>query len=402
MKLLQLKTVFKQSKFIAIAGYALLGLALTSCAKQEYQKVQYERTGLAVGFRYLPAKVDILFVVDNTASVNNAVQIMQSQLGNFVNSIQSKYWDYHIAKMTIANPSPINQVLVNPEFNTNRLKDGTYTSAEGIVPSDRAVTSASSFSILPGISYGGSADETYKNMYNILVDAKADKYTNFLRNNVPLVIILVTNGVDYTVDPDGYGMITSTGTSKLLTYANQLISLKGSSNLVRFYPIAAYRQYSSGCLTSGGTAWKGSSYFMMNNYLPGLPQYDGASNELLNFCNSTSVTNVLTSIENDLKVTQESYVRTRLVIDEDFEPSSLNIAIDGKGIAANDAVNGWTYNASAGVQTVCTITHKRDQTTGIITPLTPCLNPETGYVVELHGSARLIGSNQPSITYTKK
>lgn len=75
-------------------------------------------------------------------------------------------------------------------------------------------------------------------------------------------------------------------------------------------------------------------------------------------------------------------------------PSSLKIYKNGQLLPANDATNGWTlYNVVGGTQ---------QTTSNKATSYSPYPgNYQSGYFIELHGSARFSGSDQITYTYEK-
>lgn len=392
-----------------IAAYALVAMALTSCAKEEFQKQTVQATAAAVGFRQIPAKVDILIVPDNSPSVNGALSTVQSKLGSFVSSLQNQYWDYHVAKSFIVNPSPIREVLVNPEFNTRFLKDGTDIGTSHMVVAPYARTNPNAFSLLPSTTTASSNDRTYENTYNNLVEVTTTgAAVNFLRPDAMLAIIVVTNGAEGSVDSNGNGAIDSSSAWSLLEqYAESFKSLKNyDERLIRFYPIASYALHNSttgtSCLAPGGTALPGGSYFAMNNYIPGLPMYNTSGGEILNFCNSGSLNNVLGDIAANLNIIKQAYVHSNIVLDEEPIESTLVVSKNGQTLA-KDPTNGWQYR---GFGTVYTITHILDESgteqpifcPGSTTQICG-LNRKTGYVIELNGSARMVGSDVPGVSY---
>lgn len=387
----------KQKLYIAlISSFILLGMTIAGCAQQQFQKAQFVATTSAAGSRSLPAKVDILLVIDNSASMSNAISIVQAQLGQFISNLQGEFWDYHVAHTTIMSPTNINQVLVNPTYNTQNLPDGTFNQAGGIVPPGSAITQADSSNfplLITTTPTGGGEDYTYSDIYGTLVNAKNDKVTNFLRDDALLAIVVVTNGAEYSVDPNHNGTIN---TNLLQQYANNLISLKGGSNLIRFFSAASFAYRPNSCLTIGGTAWPGTSYLSMNNYIPGF----GAD-----FCDPNALNNVLDNINQKLQAIRQSYVYSSIVLDQQPIPDSIVITNNGTTIPRDNA-NGWSYPCSTcntnGLGTVYTITAVQDQTTGRITALNPGLAQQTGYVIQLNGSARMIGSATPQVQYERQ
>ncbi|MBI3541830.1 MAG: hypothetical protein HY075_00960 [Deltaproteobacteria bacterium] len=397
---------------IGVSTAVIVAISASGCAKQEFRKEQFTAQAGAVGFRYLPAKVDILLVPDNTPSVANIVGPLQSQLSGFVSGLQGQYWDYHVGQTPVCASSGAGSgrigspILVNAQFNTDTLTDGTQINASGIVPSDRSTSDPGSFSLSNPQCDTGSYDYTYMNTISALQAASNDTYTNFLRADALLAVVVVTNGYDGTVS-DNQGNITNS--AQLQSYANQLIALKGSNKFIRFYSVAAYGYHagtsSDYCLAPFGPSRPGNAYFQMGSYIQGIPM--NFSNPVNNVCDSSALGNVLNDISQNLNVVRQAYVYSNIVLADEPVPSSISVAKNGKGLPESPT-NGWQYK---GLQTVYTVTgicdqsnHTNNDTTGVcpsgtITPVQ--LVSRTGYVIQLNGSARMMGSDTPTIDYQK-
>lgn len=400
--------MLKQLIVALTLGSTLLGIS--GCAKQEFRKEQLSEVEGLNGSRAIPPKIDILIVADNTPSVANPYPTLQAEIANFIADLQQKNWDFHIAQMPVEllNPSlnyhPITQVLVNPAYNSHVLADGSFTSGTGIVPQSAALTNASSFQIgnFPIIT-SGNGDNTYTNMYNTLTRAQSDLYTNFLRADAPLAIIIVSNGYDRTIT-DNHGQMISGGTTNLANYASNLVSLKGSQNMLRFYPVVSYGWAQTNCLTAGGSALPGTSYFaMLNGYL------QGAS---FNFCDMNSLGSAMANIEADLaKVVVQSYIFSAIVLDQEpLIDSKFQVLKDGQ-VLNQDSSNGWQYLGRQSTYQVYNVCDPNDQSNidrsgvcpgGTIKPINPPRMPATGYVIQLNGSARMTRANTYNVVYDRR
>lgn len=387
------KRVFKD-KFIrnrhiisAVITAALVASStvLTGCGKEEYVKQEFTASSQGSGFRSVPAKVDIVFVPDNSGSMNTALSTVEGQISGFVSSLRSKYWDYRVAKSLMIGPAPIQQVLVNPDFMGANLPDGTPNPDSNPVPASQAITNPSLFlPLVTSLSVGG-IDNTYSNTYNNLFNATAQPGTSsgLLRKDVMLAIIVLTNGAEYSVDPNHNGMVNTT---QLANWANQYKNnLRSSSGLVRFYPISAKSATSNGC--QGGPAYIGSSYSKMvtDGYLKGIA---------FDICDMGALSNVLSSIESDLNVTRGAFVHEYIVLKEEPLVGTIHVFKNGTEIPES-ASNGWTYEGHKSVYTITGI----QETNGSITPFNS--DYQTGYTIHLNGSAKMIGNDYPTITYSK-
>ena len=388
--------MLKQSYFVAVGLICALA-GVVGCAKQEFKPAAFTKNAAAVGSRFLPAKVDILLVVDNTPSAAASVIQIQNQLSGFLSDMNGKFWDYHIAKMPLSiqsSYSPINHILVNANFNSTSLPDGTPTPSTGIVPSSFATSDPVNFMQMPSTTTDPAGDTVYQQIYNTLAHSN-DNGTNFLRNDAMLAILVVTNGFEKTIwsyqNGSTVGSYNPSGDTLQQAWAQNLINLKGSRQLLRFYALASLgdvKNYSC----QGSNAYPGMSYLDMINkgYLVGSAG---------NFCDSSSLSNILADIDSNLQITRQDYVYSAIVLDSEPRPESIAITKGDGNAIPQSSTDGWQY---LGFGTAYTITGIYDPSTGNTTTLSPGLSQRTGYVIQLNGKGRIVGSDAPTIEFQKR
>lgn len=383
--------------------FSLVAL-LTGCGKEEYVKQEFTENYAAAGQRYLPAKVDIVMVPDNSGSISYGFDVVQNQLYTFINELYSKDWDYHFMRSYMIKPAAISKVLVNPNYNGPTLPDGTPNPDPKIVPAANAVTTVNAMMPLLGSldTSTGSQDDTYSNTFSKLLEAK-NAGKNYIRNGAILAIIVLTNGSEFSVDPFHDGTISS---SNLSYWANKFKSLKNNTKeLVRFYSIAADQWYSgnsgNSCLVDGGKAFVGWSYSKMvtDNYLPG---------KSYNFCNSGTLSSVLADISADLQIVQQSLIYSYIVLPKKPLESSIHVYRNGQEIPKNN-LNGWSYECKEPGEPGYTAAYSCprevytvsgiDQGNGVVQPFSA--QPQSGYIIKLNGTAVMKGSDTPSVVYSK-
>ncbi len=368
------------------------GILLSSCGKQEFRKTEFSEAAAAIGSRTLPAKVDIVLVPDNSASLSSAFNIIQDQLSQFISKLDNENWDYHVAKSYMINPDPIRSVLVNPKYNSTTLPDGTPNPSASLVPTTAAIDSLNLFlPIIGRIDQStGSRDETYANTYNKLFEAMNNstaRNLNLFRQDALLAIIILTNGAEYSIDP--YHDSTFRGSFSLSYWAERFRSLKTLPQLLRFYPVAASsaRPRFAGDYCHGSTAYNGASYTnIVPTYLPGL-KFD--------FCDSSVLSNVFTEIASHLSSIRQNFIFSKIVLEQEPVASTIKVYKNGN-LLSQDNTNGWTY--LGGPQTVSIITGIEDSN-GQIQPFNA--NARTGWVIELHGSAVLRGNDTYNVDYSR-
>ncbi len=393
------REVSKTAMALTAAGMLLaVATVFTGCGKQEFKKLEFQSSASSKSGRKVPPKVDIVIVADNSGSMNTPLATVETQFAGFVSSIQSKFWDYRIAKTHVINPSPISRVLVNPDFQSATLPDGTPNPHAGqVLFSNQIWTSSSQFlPLVSAIDSTGAPDNTYPNTVNAISAASpiCPPYSTYmtrssscqplLRRDATMAVVVVTNGAEYNVDPGHNGVLNN---ALLTTYSNQLKALRTDPSLVRFYSVASNSAYSSGmCL--GGSAYIGTSYSAMISQ-------SLLSGSIFNVCNMGSISSVLANIEADLQVTMEKYVTTNIVLTEEPIPSTIHVFKNGVEMSQS-GTNGWQY--IGGPSTAYTITGIL-QANGSVLPFNA--DQQTGWVVQLNGSGRLIGTDTYEVVYQK-
>ena len=176
--------------------------------------------------------VDILFVIDNSGSMNSHQTSLKNNFDSFINVFGTSGVDFQIAFITTDDAS---------------LVDGAIVTSTSYDPIGEVNT------IIDNIGTTGSANEKGLHYSYEALQASADAGPGsaFLRTDSKLVVIYVSDEADYT---------TSVSDSEVSSYIS---SLKSSSDLVAAHAVAG--DYPSGC----STASFGDGYYDVVNSLGG-------------------------------------------------------------------------------------------------------------------------------------
>ncbi|MCM2323049.1 MAG: hypothetical protein NDJ90_07280 [Oligoflexia bacterium] len=405
-----------QNKTKRLLTTALLGataLLLAGCGKTAFVVASNEAYQQAPGVFTIPPKVDILLAQDDSGSIMEVHQAMARQMPEFLTQLQAKGWDYHFTSIPLTAQRAVSQIIASQhDANWGSAWLPTYPGA--VYSMDTYGTIVPQFFAKPAdytgfISYAdtsnslGGLEPGFARITSALTSGVTG--TGFLRDDALLVVLVVGNGNDtsgvtkclqngYMVDYESLAVAPSgcridgvpvsnpgpTRASSLASYKAQLQVLKPVASQTKFY--AAVSPVNGTCLGSG--AYRGDRYLTMATQTGG---------ESYNIC-SQSASGVLTSLSQSLSA-QKLLLRTRyLFIDRDPDLSTVVVTkyVGGDPARAvtipQDAANGWTFLGY------------RENLHAIEYPVP--MNLTTGYAIELHGSAKLVGNDTASVTFKHK
>lgn len=237
-------------------------------------------------YTLIKPKVDVLYVIDNSASSYYIASDIKTAISNTVNSLSADF-DYRVVGTPLLETASGNndyQVMTNS------------TDLYGIPSDSRKISSSGNFSFfsnapIPGVEKGIGRVVSF-------VDAHKNA---LLRPNAYTVIVLVSNGRDLEVEEDaGYG----NGETRLNTanYNARLTSLRNlkSSGLnalqLRMISVTAKSVCQPG--------WRSSnlSYVKMAKqlYVDSLAQ-DSAAQDSYDLCSAGGISSIFTAINNSIK-----------------------------------------------------------------------------------------------------
>jgi len=413
-----MKTMDFENKLIKASGLiAALSavLVLSGCGKQEFTVGSSEVAQTAPGHFQVPAKVDILLAVDNTGSMYEAYDTFKNQMPQFVQDLESKGWDYHLATIPLVslpgqttNPQnpvvrPINQVLT-AKYDGNWAPLGGWSAPfPGATPTSPGLSIPASFFRTPYnythfISNSdinvqqGTSEAGLEMIRKSLIHSSAAS-SGFLRNDALLVVILASTGNDtsgasicqVSGQPPQWcwgslpsGAPDTYGAANLDWYRQQLQAVKALPNQIQLYTAVSPYNYSS-CL---GTAARAGTRYVNFAGMMGGQSYD--------IC-AQSISSALNSMASSLQSQRLSYRQRFLVLSHQPDTSTIRV-IKHPGGDPNvsveipqSSVDGWTY---AGYTSQYLIDY----------PVP--LNWTTGYMVELHGGARLTGTDTAEVLFS--
>lgn len=366
-------------------------LALTACGKQAYKVVESQTAPQSPGTYTIAPKVDILLVSDDTGSAYEAFQAMSTQSANFIKLLDQQNWNYHFAVVPLTHVRDITQVMaskqdpnwgsawVSPYPGADKASvPAVSASAFRRVPANPLSPSTGEFSDLLNIgSINGSTQANEYGLENLVQNVARPNTTGFRREDAMLIILLVSNGQDISgvslcTRNDGVKVPCSgnwnDGVSTYVQNLTAAAQLPNAMNpaVIRFYAGVSTSDTNK-CV--GGYAWAGTRYSTMASQLNG---------QSFDLC-TQSFSGVFSSLASALQADRQSYRTRYLFMAQEPNPATIVVTKYPSGtVIPQDETNGWTY---AG---------KVNGVFAIDAPIP--MNQSSGFAVELHGSAKLVGS----------
>ena len=436
-------------KFGGIGAMSLLGLLVTGCGSQQFVGLAQTQQTSGPGAVSIAPKIDVVLVEDDTGRIQDQYSSVTSAITNsqngFIQTLDSEGWNYRFATVRLTTYSPVTQAMAgkqDPDWGSLQWQapyPGACTHGQSgcTKPVDQlpmSLFSTLAYGQAPGASqYAGFLQPgqatnqmegaepgfltSLQNFQGAFTNsAYAQTGTgdpSFFRPDALLAVVLVGTGNDTSfvnfchradgvsvpceqvtnqlcgnlnqAQPTGYPIYPANnpgcGSEQLSFnyYVQQFQALKPNPQQVKFFSaVASFDSASSGgYLCAGGYATAGTRYQNMAQSLGG-KSYDVCQQPL---------STILPDIAQNLTSTALSYQQDYIVLSQQPNPATINVVenINGASVPiSQDANNGWTY---VGMTTQYLIDY----------PIN--LNQETGYMIELHGSAVLTGSDSAAVTF---
>ncbi len=321
------------TKYKWILGLGLAGL-LTACGSDTGFKLDSESSVFRQSVTRTQVKVDVLWVIDNSGSMENSQNNVAANFQSFINKFQQTNFDFQMAVTTTDAYEHLSEPDPQDAYDLVRFRDGTdATSHTGVTVITRDTPNLESTFItnmLQGIN--GSGDE--RSLESLREALSFDDNLNepFPRQDALLAVIVLTDEADGSVvasdpgnDPEWY---------QDKDYFDFLFNLTSSTSgklNFMFNTIAILDQTCLDYLNTTETQFSGRGIAARNIAMSDLTGgYKGS------LCDDFS--DVMAGIS-DLIIEKS----TAFKLDREPALDTIVVKIDGVSIP-NDPVNGWTYD----------------------------------------------------------
>ncbi|MGZ3768085.1 MAG: hypothetical protein ACXVCP_13255 [Bdellovibrio sp.] len=288
---------------------------------------------------FVPKKIDVLWVVDNSGSMKTSQQNLASNFQAFINRFNQKNFDFHMSVTTTD--------AWEKEFNAkslkSRIRDGavlqkTPTLIEnhsGVFVMDKNTPNLSSV-FSTDITQGtlGNGDERpFESLRQTLLDPWN---VNFRRSDAFLAVIIISDEEDFSQTVSTFNeSYTNPDLRTVQSYVDFLDNFTGGTTNGRNYSVSVISVPDEACRTQLST-----DGFNERKVAIRLPQLADLTKGVKG--------SLCSNFGDTMDVISDNIIQLSSVFQLAREPdvTTIKVTVDGATVP-NDATNGWTYDATA-------------------------------------------------------
>lgn len=292
--------------------------------------------------QYIPRKVDILWVVDNSGSMENSQTRLANSFSAFINKFIQTDSDFRMAVVTtdafLAPYHAANKPTVFDYKDLSLIRDGAGSVHSGVFVMDKTTPDLANV-FLKNIKQGinGSGDErAFSSFVTALNDSRNSA---FRRPDAFLAVIVVSDEDDFSHNDNTNGMnsyvfmenYNDPSMFSIQSYVDYLTNFTASAGAGKNFSVNTISILDQPCLTQ----LKDSAQKIGQRYIA---LADATGGQKISLCSDFS---------QSLQVLSESIVELSSVFTLTREPipETIVVTVDGVNVP-QDANNGWTYDAA--------------------------------------------------------
>ena len=321
-------------------------IALAACTKAPSFSLLSDSQAFQQNAVVVNNKIDILWVVDNSGSMDPYQQKLATNFSSFITNFQNKGFDFQIGVTTT------DAYLGGANFyNTqgrSQLRDGGLINSQSNHTGYPIITPATPNLLTSFVTNAtqGSAGSGDERAFQSLVDTlNNSKNAGFKRPGSFLAVIILSDEDDFsdsigatasTFRSEGGGSdhnYTSANLMKTTDLISYLDSITASTSNLKMYNVSAITVKDTAC--QNAHIQSSVSTVIGQRYIDVATQTNGI---IGNICDA--------SYADSLNFIQQRIVElsTQFVLNRTPDPATLTVTIGGQPVP-QDATNGWNYNA---------------------------------------------------------
>ncbi len=276
-------------------------------------------------------KIDILWVIDNSGSMETSQQNVADNFQAFIEQFQAKGFDFNIAVTT----SEAWKDDFNPVPNLSRFRDGTdqtsFTGVTIINQSTPDLTTTFITNILQGTT--GSGDERVFQSMRAALNNQENIDEGFPREDAFLAVIIVSDEDDFSHDGSEFlgGQYSNPAIHPISVYTDLLDGKTGSTVDKRNYNVNAIGIWDEDCRQALTDTWPGRKIgFRMGDLVDATEGVKGS------LCDDFAQS--LSDISEGIITLTTQFFLSRVPVE-----STIKVIVDEQ-LVPKDNINGWRYD----------------------------------------------------------
>jgi len=285
---------------------------------------QYEQAST-----FVPRKLDVLFVVDNSGSMSSSQSALASNFPSFINFFKNKGYDFKIAVTTsdaFYGDQFVSQSCSLCNAEQTRFRSGTNPKIYVIEEDTPNLENVFAANVNVGIN--GSGDERAFSSFRAALNSSLN--TGFHRPDAYLSIVIVSDEEDFS--HDDINMNESYSQPTLHTVASYKSYLEGFTQGIagEDFSVSTISILDTACRNSLGSGRKiGTRYMQLADATLGT---------------KNSLCSNFDAVLNNISNTIASQIVATFHLSRTPVESSIRVLVDGV-LIPQDSTNGWTYDS---------------------------------------------------------
>lgn len=319
---------------------------------------------------YVPRKLDVLFVVDNSGSMSTSQSNLANNFPSFINRFITKGYDFKLA-ITTTDAFYGDQFVTTScslcNVNQTRFRSGVTPNPVYVISShnyDLGLQSerdrlTAEFSLNVKVGINGSGDERAFSSFKAALNSSLN--AGFHRPDAYLAVVIVSDEEDFS--QDNYGINESYTNPALHPVVNYKTFLDGftGGKPKSDYSVSTISVLDNACRLSLNSGQKISNRYMQLADLTG-----GTKNSICSAFDTT-LDNISSTIEGQVQPVFQLNKKPMI--------SSIRVIVDGVLVPQDTAhVNGWDYDAVTNRITIYGSTYKPQNGSNVVINFDPDLN----------------------------
>ncbi|QDK37334.1 VWA domain-containing protein [Bdellovibrio sp. NC01] len=282
---------------------------------------------------YIPKKIDILWVIDNSGSMATSQTNLANNFQSFISRFNQYSYDFHMSVVTTDG--------WEKEFFTSdkaKIRDGNGTTHSGVFVMDKNTSNLSSvFATNAKVGINGNGDErAFESLYQSLGNEPYNVSLGFRRADAFLAVIIVSDEDDFSNNTTSlHEDYNYSGLFPISKYTDFLDSYTGGTANGRNYSVSTISVQDAACRSQLMAGDPNAAQKISQRYNAMADATGGVRSSLCSdFGTSLQlISDKIIQLSSAFKLSREPI------------PESIVVTVDGASVP-NNATNGWTYDAA--------------------------------------------------------